>query len=56
MECYVTRFGGILYIKAVEFFLSDIKEGMEYMSRKGPEVGLRMLDFVEDLSYGVVSH
>ena len=26
------------------------------MSQKGPEVGLGMLDFVEDLSYGVVSH
>ena len=27
-----------------------------YMSRKGPEVGKGMLDFVEDLSKGVVSH
>ena len=27
-----------------------------YMARKGPEVGKGMLDFVEDLSYDVVSH
>ena len=27
-----------------------------FMSRKGPEVGLGMLDFVEDLKYDVVSH
>ena len=27
-----------------------------YMSRKGPEVGLGMLDFVEDCCLGVKSH
>ena len=32
MECYVTHFGGILYIKDVEFFLSNKREGMEYVT------------------------
>ena len=29
---------------------------VEYMARKGPEVGKGMLDFVEDLFVGVKSH
>ena len=42
--------------KSLQIQLKNIFSKVLYMSRKGPEVGKGMLDFVEDLSLDVVSH